>query len=621
MLNKKSRSKLGIVAPAAVAGALLLSSTRANAAGMLTAAAVKIADKALGFGVNTALSSAFGFGTYDLSETSLETIATMMSDIVDEAFDEYYMSRLMDAADADALYQCTSDLALSDCITNAEATLSDIQLSANDWQSGSSVEGVPQFILMTSLELAYVNELIALNELDGNSEQAKYLKQTLGGYADNALIHLDSMEVELEDLVYGLDRSNSLTNGAPCSNSGYDTDDYNHHVYTICIETLGDSNLCDTKATVVSTAIGGATVAVFAEHGSSNDCGVEYGGFGDFATEVLRTPYLDQMHTSLFGEGDYDVFRNMLEWYAEYDNANYEYVGNHDWSPIQKGLADVDTTWTTIHHESNFLNPVVIAGPPSTNGEHPVMVETRNADADSFEIRLVEFDYQDGNHSTEQVSWMVVEGGMIHTDDYGNSWYAGTVETEPTGFYVDSTWVSLPDELQSFHYQAFLTPQEATPSYEAAPGLYFPDSPAVFRISGPGYNGFSVRRQEEEAQENSSQEPWTVGYLVVTTEEGIDNANSKALLKGEDMFYSTTVLSDETWRDIIVDVYDESLGSYEETFICETMFMEETSSDDEVAHSNETAYVLVTHDDAGNELLFAQDYTFAGSDPGNIRWQ
>lgn len=238
-----------------------------------------------------------------------------------------------------------------------------------------------------------------------------------------------------------------------------------------------------------------------------------------------------------------------------------------------------------------------------------------------FSIRLAEFDYQDGNHSTEHVAWMVVEGGMVHTDDYGNSWYAGTAEVEPTGFHVDTTWVPLPEEIETAVYQTFLTPQEAAPTYEAAPGFNISDPPAVFRVSGPGVAGFNIRRQEEEALENHSLEPWTVGYLIVTTEEGIDKPNSKVLQNGEDLFYTTTVLSDETWRDVIVDVYDESLDSYEETLICETTFMEETSADDEVAHSNETAYVLVTHDDAGNELLFAQDYTFNGSDPGNIRWQ
>lgn len=297
----------------------------------MTRVAVKVADKALGFGVNSALSSAFGSGTYELSESSLEAIEAMMSDVVDEAFYADYMTGLADALDSDAAYECTADLALSTCIARAEVVLDDVVESANDWEVAVGVEGVPQFILMTSLELSYVNELIALNEAAGNDLQAESQKQYLGEVADDALVHLDEMEMELEDLVLALGRSQDDVDASACKNSGYGSD-YEFETQKICIETLDGGEYCDDAVTVVKGGTVLQVVAVFAETGSGNDCGTEYGGRGEFASEVLRPSYLDEVYVSVFDEGEYDVCRNMLEWYAEYDDDDYEYVGNYGWS-------------------------------------------------------------------------------------------------------------------------------------------------------------------------------------------------------------------------------------------------------------------------------------------------
>ena len=58
-----------------------------------------------------------------------------------------------------------------------------------------------------------------------------------------------------------------------------------------------------------------------------------------------------------------------------------------------------------------FQNPVVVMGPPSYADTAPVTVRVRSVGPTSFQFRLEEWDYQDGPHGTETVSYLVVEAG------------------------------------------------------------------------------------------------------------------------------------------------------------------------------------------------------------------
>ncbi|NNF09857.1 MAG: hypothetical protein HKN74_06190 [Acidimicrobiia bacterium] len=69
--------------------------------------------------------------------------------------------------------------------------------------------------------------------------------------------------------------------------------------------------------------------------------------------------------------------------------------------------------WSVVALPIGFVDPVVVAGPPSRNGADPGVVEVRNVAARSFEIRYREWDYLDRRHpTTEEVSFVVVERGV-----------------------------------------------------------------------------------------------------------------------------------------------------------------------------------------------------------------
>jgi hypothetical protein len=75
----------------------------------------------------------------------------------------------------------------------------------------------------------------------------------------------------------------------------------------------------------------------------------------------------------------------------------------------------------------------VIATPLSQNDADPAVVRIRNVTSTGFDIRLQEWDYQDGIHATETVSYLVMERGHHILSD-GTQVEAGTFNTAQTSF-------------------------------------------------------------------------------------------------------------------------------------------------------------------------------------------
>ena len=70
------------------------------------------------------------------------------------------------------------------------------------------------------------------------------------------------------------------------------------------------------------------------------------------------------------------------------------------------------TSWTSVAFDTAMVNPVVVAGPASTNDAEPGTVRIQNVTSTGFEIQFDEWDYLDGVHATELVSWLAIEAGV-----------------------------------------------------------------------------------------------------------------------------------------------------------------------------------------------------------------
>jgi len=92
---------------------------------------------------------------------------------------------------------------------------------------------------------------------------------------------------------------------------------------------------------------------------------------------------------------------------------------------IETGEITVSSNWVRVPIASTFINPIVIAGPPGFNNAEPCVIRVRNVTPTGFEIKLAEWNYQDGVHPQETISYLIMEKGR-HTLPNGSVVEAGS---------------------------------------------------------------------------------------------------------------------------------------------------------------------------------------------------
>ena len=112
---------------------------------------------------------------------------------------------------------------------------------------------------------------------------------------------------------------------------------------------------------------------------------------------------------------------------------------------LEIGDIKLNHNWVRVNFTEAFVDPVVVAKPISLNGSHPAVIRINNLDSGGFDIRIQEWDYLDGSHTQETVSYLVMEKGNFTLDD-GTQIEAGRLETDNTGsFGKFNFYQSFPD--------------------------------------------------------------------------------------------------------------------------------------------------------------------------------
>ena len=184
---------------------------------------------------------------------------------------------------------------------------------------------------------------------------------------------------------------------------------------------------------------------------------------------------------------------------------------------VEIGEVSVDHNWKRVEFSEAFSDPVVVAKPLSYNGGDPAVLRIRNVDSTGFDIRIQEWDYLDGTHTTENVSYIVMERGNYILED-GAKVEAGTFDTDTTSSFG---WV---DFSQTFNQEPVVI--TAVSSYHEADTV-------TTRVRNISINGFELRMQEQElnsqihATETISYIAWepssgTVGDLTFEVEKTDD---------------------------------------------------------------------------------------------------
>jgi len=94
---------------------------------------------------------------------------------------------------------------------------------------------------------------------------------------------------------------------------------------------------------------------------------------------------------------------------------------------MEIGEVEINHEWLFVAFNETFTNPVVVARSASLNDDDPAVVRVKNVTSTGFEIRIQEWEYLDGDHGFEMVSYIVMEEGR-HELPNGIQVEAGTFE-------------------------------------------------------------------------------------------------------------------------------------------------------------------------------------------------
>lgn len=241
--------------------------------------------------------------------------------------------------------------------------------------------------------------------------------------------------------------------------------------------------------------------------------------------------------------------------------------------------------WHTVAFDGPIADAVVIMGPVSGDGGDPVTVRVQNVTDTGFQFQLEEWDYLDGAHMPETISWMAVTEGTHQMAD-GRTIVAGSTSGDHR-----TTQVNMGDDFDD------------TPVVFAQVASSNGGDTVTSRVSDVDADSFEFRLQEEEARF------WHVPEQVdwIAIENGVSGDVASRMVNGV-THRDTLVQHDDgdaifaqmqTFRggDTANTRYD-ALGTQSRIWIDE-----ETSKDPETWHLAEMVGVMTA--DLGYYDLFA----------------
>lgn len=174
--------------------------------------------------------------------------------------------------------------------------------------------------------------------------------------------------------------------------------------------------------------------------------------------------------------------------------------------PMELGEVLVDHNWRRVSFSTPFTNPIVVAKPLSYNGSDPAVVRVKGVDATGFWIRVQEWDYLDGRHASETVSYLVIERGRHQLPD--GAWVeAGRLVTGATNSFVT---------------RSFSEPLYETPVVFATVTTVNEADAVTTRLRKVTVKGFEVgmREQESKPQKHLAE---SIDYVAFEPSFGVVN--------------------------------------------------------------------------------------------------
>ena len=250
--------------------------------------------------------------------------------------------------------------------------------------------------------------------------------------------------------------------------------------------------------------------------------------------------------------------------------------------------------WYTVSLAHDYSDPVVVAVPLAYYGRDPSVVRVSDVDAsnDSFKIRIEEWEYKDGGHTGEDISYLVFEKGK-HTLASGEIIFAGTkdiatvdgdvsVDITAAGYaaapVVFSSVTTNNDENTVITRQKDITNINVTIKLQEEEeenldgGIHNTETVSYIALEAGSYNDGKITAFQVGVQVNVDQDWSTISF----TDTGINPSFLASMQTTND-------------NDPAALRYDNLNTDSVEVFV-----EEEKSADDEVAHVNEdVGYAII----------------------------
>ena len=159
--------------------------------------------------------------------------------------------------------------------------------------------------------------------------------------------------------------------------------------------------------------------------------------------------------------------------------------------------------WQTVRLEGVYNDPVIVVGPATPNGIEAVSFRVRNVTSTSFEINMNEFDFNDGYHIVEEVSWLAIEKG---------------VHTLPSGQVIQAGYRELNEQFSSISFEQEFSEVPVVMSQVVSENG---DTVLVTRQRDVTSLGFSAALQEQESFTGEITDE-TVSWIAI--EKGVSEA-------------------------------------------------------------------------------------------------
>ena len=156
---------------------------------------------------------------------------------------------------------------------------------------------------------------------------------------------------------------------------------------------------------------------------------------------------------------------------------------------------EADYNWKTVAFSQPFIDPVVIAGPPSFADARSVTLRVRNVTSTSCQVRVDEWEYLRDKHTTETFGILIMEKG-VYTLDNGDKLEAGT-------FTGSTSFQKIPFQ-QSYGLVPVVLTQVLTENEASA---------VTGRVRNSSLSSFEYMMQEQE-KNRVSHKAEIVGYIA-----------------------------------------------------------------------------------------------------------